>query len=74
MGNKTKGLQRAFEIFKCNASELARQIGGDCVRQNVQYWLKENKPPAEYCLKINEVSGVPLHELRPDVYTRNCKA
>ena len=41
------------------------------VRQSlVWYWLKRSKRgiPAEHLLKIEAVTGIPRHELRPDLY------
>ena len=49
-------------------SALARAIG---VQQaHVWYWLKKRsgKVPAEKVLPIEEATGVPRHELRPDLY------
>lgn len=31
--------------------------------QHVQYWLKNGVPP-RYCVKVNEMTGVPVQELR----------
>jgi len=35
-------------------------------------WLNRTKRgvPAEWCRRVEEVSGVPIHELRPDVYRK----
>lgn len=33
-------------------------------------WAKWEKGqvPAEQCLKVNRITAIPLHELRPDIY------
>jgi DNA-binding transcriptional regulator YdaS (Cro superfamily) len=49
-----------------NANRLAKHLGVD--RQLVIYWRDNGKPAPEHCMKINAFTGVPLHDLRPDVY------
>lgn len=44
-------------------SALSRQIG--ITRQAISQW---DRIPAEQCRQVSEISGVPLHELRPDIY------
>lgn len=34
----------------------------------IQGWLKQGRPPAERVLDIERLTGVPRHELRPDIY------
>lgn len=49
-------------------SALARELG---LRQSTVYaWLKTTKKgvPGEFCPKIEALTGIPRHELRPDVY------
>lgn len=36
--------------------------------QNVQFWLKTGKIPAEHVLRIEHYTGVSRYELRPDVF------
>jgi DNA-binding transcriptional regulator YdaS (Cro superfamily) len=36
--------------------------------QAVQKWRRSGRIPAERVLCVEEVSGVPRHELRPDLY------
>ncbi|MBP4001527.1 transcriptional regulator [Pseudomonas koreensis] len=47
-------------------SALARVLG--CTPQNVQKWCASGRIPAERVLRIEQVTGVPRHELRPDLY------
>lgn len=49
-------------------TRLAKHIGvNQCV---VSYWLKQSKRGAagQHCVAIEELTGVPRHELRPDIY------
>jgi len=49
----------------------ARVSGSDLKQANVWFWLNEAKgevPPSEYCLAIEDASGVSRYRLRTDVY------
>jgi DNA-binding transcriptional regulator YdaS (Cro superfamily) len=48
-------------------SALARALGLSS-QGTVSSWIKRNKLPAERVLAVEAVSGVPRHELRPDLY------
>lgn len=48
-------------------SATARAVGVS--QATVWYWLKEGRVSAEYCQKLAVASGVPAHELRPDIFT-----
>jgi len=60
-------LQKLIESRFKNQSEMAQSIG---VSQGlVSEWLSGNKKPSgQKCLLIHKKFGVPLHELRPDIY------
>jgi len=60
-------LQRAIEA-KGSQAALADAIGVS--QQAVSYWLKsaEGRPSAEYAVKIERETGIPRHELRPDLF------
>lgn len=45
--------------------QLAGQIGVS--RQVLEYWIK-NRVPAEYVLKVENLTGISRHKLRPDIY------
>ena len=60
------GLKLAIEKAGSQA-KLAALLPGDVKQQHVSYWLK-NRVPAQYCQHINQATGVPLKELRPDVF------
>jgi len=62
-----KGLKRAIRIAG-NKNKLALAINAS--RQLVDYWAKTGKPSPEYCVAISRQTGVPLHELRPDIYPK----
>ena len=49
-------------------SKLARLL--NTTQSTLWYWLARAKrgAPAEYVLRIEEVTGVPRHELRPDIF------
>lgn len=52
-----------------NKSELARRLGVKV--QSIQQW---KRIPAERVLDVERVTGVPRHELRPDIYPIEAKA
>lgn len=60
-------LERACDAVGGQKS-LADRIGTS--QSQVWYWLKKSKrgAAAEYVLKIEQASGIPRHELRPDLY------
>ena len=60
-------LQRACEIAG-SQKLLADKIG--TTQSQVSYWLVKAKKgvPAEFCVPIEAATGVPRHELRPDIY------
>lgn len=39
-------------------------------QQTICRWLRNGHVPAERVLKVEEVSGVSRHDLRPDLYPR----
>ena len=48
-------------------TELANLINAK--QQNVWQWLnRDGKASAKYVAKISEATGVPCHELRPDIF------
>lgn len=48
-------------------TELANLIGTK--QQNVWQWLnRDGKASARYVVKISQATGVPCHELRPDIF------
>lgn len=63
----TCALARAIEI-KGSQAALAESIGA--TQQLVSYWLKKSKNgvSAEFVLPIERETGIPRHEIRPDIY------
>lgn len=58
-------LRRATSIAG-GQSALARKIGKR--QSHVWAWLKSGRVPAEMCAPIERATGVPRHELRPDLF------
>lgn len=69
----TKALERACEAAGGQKS-LADRIG--TTQSQVWYWLKRSKRgvPAEFAAKIEEATGVPRSELRPDLWPESVEA
>jgi DNA-binding transcriptional regulator YdaS (Cro superfamily) len=62
-------LQRALAAppFEGNQSKFAAAIGTK--QQNISNWVRKgSKLPAELVPKASEVTGIPAHEWRPDVF------
>lgn len=60
-------LERAIAVH--GLSSLAAEIGVSY--QLIQGWRKEGRKfatPAEYCHSVARATGVPVEELRPDVF------
>lgn len=45
---------------------LAKELG--CTPQNVQWMCSTGSVPAKHVLKIEAVTGISRHQLRPDLY------
>jgi DNA-binding transcriptional regulator YdaS (Cro superfamily) len=60
-------LRRAIEIAG-GQKPLADSIG--TTQSQVWYWLEKSKKgvPAQYCIRIEEKTGIARHLLRPDVF------
>lgn len=52
-------------------SGLSRALGGDPTSQAISQW---DVVPAGRVLRVEAVTGVPRHELRPDLYPSPVKA
>lgn len=53
-------------LTKTSQSELARLLG---IRvQAITGWKRLKQIPADRVLAVEEITGVPRHELRPDIY------
>lgn len=58
------GIEKAVQIAG-GQQKLATMLG--VKQQHVYSWLKK-RVPAERCRPIHEATGVPLAELRPDLF------
>lgn len=68
MDTRREALAKAIEVAG-GQKALGRKIG---VGQSmIWYWLNEAKQgvAAEYARPIAAVTGIPAHELRPDIFT-----
>lgn len=67
MKRKETALQRAIRLAGGYAAvaQLLRMES----RQAVYMWTRR-RLPAEHCINLERVSGVPRHELRPDIFPR----
>lgn len=71
MDQSASALQRAVNAAGSQA-KLAAAI--ETTQQNISNWLRANRVPAEYVLKIERATGIPRHELRDDLYPRESAA
>jgi DNA-binding transcriptional regulator YdaS (Cro superfamily) len=64
---KRAALQRAIDVA---GGQVPLAQGIETTQSQVSYWLLKSKKgvPAEFCPLIENMTGVPRHELRPDVY------
>lgn len=63
--NPDAALQRAISEAGGH-SALGRRL--DVSREVVAQWVRRRRVPAERVLSIERETGVPRHELRPDLY------
>lgn len=63
-----EALKRACDMVG-GQKPLADRIGTS--QSLIWYWLEKSKKgvPAEFCAPIEAATGVPRHELRPDIYS-----
>ncbi len=66
---KNEALKKAISMVGSQTS-LAKELGTS--QQLVNYWLK-NRLPSEWVLRVEKISGVGRHELRPDIYPKEDK-
>ncbi len=59
------GLEKAIKHFK-RAKYLAAVLGVG--QTSVSAWKVKGVVPSKHCPKIAQLTGVSLHELRPDIY------
>ena len=59
---------RAAMVKKINALLKSTGTGLTVSRQLWSLWTKNNWPAPQFCPAIHEVTGIPLSELRADIY------
>lgn len=70
--NTNNIVERAlFEVMRREGTmnpqaAVARLLGVSA--QAVSAWKKKGRVPVERVLKLSELSGLPPHEIRPDIY------
>lgn len=65
--------KRALAHFGDNRSAMARAVGTS--QQRICYILDHENPlPSDLVIATEESTGIPRHELRPDLYPRNPRA
>jgi DNA-binding transcriptional regulator YdaS (Cro superfamily) len=58
-----------MQVAECFPTQEAMADAFDVSQPTVWRWLNQSKQlPAEHVLKAEEVTGVPRHHLRPDLY------
>lgn len=62
--SKFDALQRAKKVVN-GSTRLAAELGGRITPQAISQW---KQVPAERVLDVERATGVPRHELRPDIY------
>lgn len=63
-----EALNKAIELAGGN-SELGKKIGLPENSSHISVWrTRDKKAGATYVARISEVTGIPCHELRPDIF------
>lgn len=65
MARNPKPLERAILILG-GQSATARAL--DTRQSTVAYWLKSGRAAADKVARMSELTGIPPHELRPDIF------
>ena len=71
------GIKKVLKASGGSPTKVAEMVSTDkrpCLRQHVEYWVKQGYVPTNWTLRVAEVYGVPLHELNSKVYPAPSKA
>lgn len=63
MDNQSTALERAIKAVGGRAGDLAAKLG--ITPQALSQW---DRVPYQRVLEVERITGVPRHELRPDIY------
>jgi transcriptional regulator with XRE-family HTH domain len=64
MANSFRKWRKAQGLTQIEAAALFKMS-----QPSIAKWENGHVPP-EQCLLVNKVTGIPLHELRPDIYPK----
>lgn len=65
------GLDKVLAAAEQSPSKVAARLDSDdrpCLRQHVEYWIKQGYVPPSWAPLVSQEFGVPLHELNERVY------
>ena len=61
---RPQGFTKALAVYG-TITTMAKKLG--TTKENVSQWVDL---PARRCLVVHKQTGIPLHELRPDIYPK----
>jgi hypothetical protein len=64
----TIGVMDVEQVIAAAGGTIALAEAAGVDRTTVLYWRSRGRIPVERALRINEELGIPLHEMRPDVW------
>lgn len=65
------GVDKLLEAAEGSATVVAARLSTPeraCKRQHVEYWVKQGHVPGTWAPLVQQVFGIPLHELNPTIY------
>ncbi|MEQ3658635.1 MAG: Cro/CI family transcriptional regulator [Glaciecola sp.] len=61
-------INKAINTFGDKGKYMKAAKAFDVTPQAIRKWERDNKIPAERVLKLEQITGIPRYELRPDIY------
>jgi hypothetical protein len=68
VGNANDRVMDVEQVIAAAGGTIALAEAAGVDRTTVLYWRSRGRIPVERALRINEELGIPLHEMRPDVW------